>query len=403
MHNLRTVIGFEFTRTIKKKTFWLSILAFPLLMTVVFGLTYFSGQSANQAEEQSSKERFSMMVIDDSKLVSPALLAAVAAQPAESKTAGIRQVQQGRTEAFIYYPADPTKRPIEIFAKDAGLTKNAKYSAVAEQLLKASVVNEIGSAQKVAVIQGAVRSDVTTYIDGQKADSVQRMIAPGALLVLFFAIIILLGSQMLASTTEEKENRVIEMILTAVKARTLIIGKIIALVLLGMVQIAVIVLPVIIAFVFFGEQLRLPAIDLSQVQIDPLQMLVGVVLFVCSFLLFTGLLVAVGAAMPTAKEANSFFGVAIFGMFIPLYALFPIMDNPGQLIVQFFSFFPLTAPVTLMLRNAVGNLSGIEMLIGIIVLAVSSIVALVIATRAFSYGTLEYNRKLSLRELWPRS
>ncbi len=402
MHNLGTVIAFEFMRTVKKKTFWLSVLAVPVLMAFVFGLSYFSGQSAEQAEEKAGQERFSMAVLDDSKLVLPAALAEMKAGVARDKAAGIRQAREGRVEAFIYYPTNPAKQPIEIYAKDVGLTKNGKYSAVAEQLLKSSVVSGVGSEQAVAIIQGPVSSKVTTYIGGQETDRAKRMIAPGALLVLFFLIIVLLGNQMLASTTEEKENRVIEMILTAVKARTLIIGKIITLVLLGALQIAIIVLPFLVVFAFFGKQLKLPVINLSALQVDPLQMLVAAILFVCSFLLFTGLLVAIGAAVPTAKEANNFFGTALFGMLVPLYALFPIIDDPDQLIVKFFSFFPLTAPITLMLRNAVGNLSGTEMLVGVGVLVVSSVVALAIATRAFSYGTLEYNRKLSLRELWPR-
>ncbi|HUC20764.1 MAG TPA: ABC transporter permease, partial [Candidatus Polarisedimenticolaceae bacterium] len=340
--------------------------------------------------------------LDDSKLIPPEALTGIQAKAAATKEAGIRQAREGRVDAFVYYPADPSKQPIEIFAKDVGLTKNDRYSAVAEQLLKSSVVDEVGSKQKVAIIQGAVHSNVTTYANGHESDRAKRMIAPGALLVLLYLVIILLGNQMLASTTEEKENRVIEMILTAVRARTLIIGKIIALVMLGTLQIIVIVLPIVAAFVFFGKQLKLPVINLSQLQIDPLQMLIGVILFVCSFLLFTGLLVAIGAAVPTAKEASNFFGITIFSMFVPLYAIFPIISNPDQLIVKFFSFFPLTAPVTLLLRNAVGNLSGAETVAGIGVLVVSSILALAIATRAFSYGSLEYNRKLSLRELWPR-
>lgn len=402
MHNLGTVIGFEFVRTIKKKAFWLSILAVPAIMVVVIALSFFSNKQANEAEKEAAKERFSMVVLDESKLVAPPVLAAVEAKPVNSKDEGVQMVREGKVEAFVYYPSDPSKQPIELYGQEVGLWKNGKYEAVAEQLLKTSVVSAVGSEQRVAIIQGGVKSELTTFRDGQESDVVKRMIAPGLLLVLFYLIIILLANQMLASTTEEKENRVIEMILTAVRARTLIIGKIIALVLLGAVQITVIVVPALVAVFGFGKQLNLPNIDLSQLQFEPVQMSVGVVLFVLSFMLFTGLLVAIGAAVPTAKEANNFFGVAIFGMFVPLYGLFAIITNPEQLLVQFFSFFPLTAPVTLMLRNAVGNLSAVEAAIGIAILLVSAVAALAIATRAFSYGTLEYNRKLSLRELWPR-
>jgi ABC-2 type transport system permease protein len=89
-------------------------------------------------------------------------------------------------------------------------------------------------------------------------------------------------------------------------------------------------------------------------------------------------------------------------MFIPAYALAAIISSPEQLIVQGMSFFPLTAPITLMLRNAVGNLSGTEAAIGLGILYVSGIIALALAVRIFRYGTLEYSRRIGLKELLTR-
>jgi ABC-2 type transport system permease protein len=256
---------------------------------------------------------------------------------------------------------------------------------------------------EVSIIQGDTKTKLTTYINGEEASGFERAIAPGTLLVLFYLVIVLLANQMLTSTTEEKENRVIEMILTTVDATTLIVGKIISLIMVGILQILVIILPIVIAFTFFKDQLNLPAIDFSRITLDPTQMTIGVLLFICAFMLFTGILVAIGAAVPTAKEANSFFGAAIGGMFIPLYAFMAVVSSPEQLIVKVFSFFPITAPVTLLLRNAAGNLPLNQAIIGIIILAVSSIIALAVATRAFRYGTLEYHRKLSFKELFGRA
>jgi ABC-2 type transport system permease protein len=402
MHNLGVVVSFEFIRTIKKKSFWLSLLAFPVIMILVFGLSYLSGKSAEDVSDKNNQEKFSLVVLDESDLVLPELLKSVEAGSVSSKEEGISHVKSGKVEAFIYYPADPATQTTEVYAKDAGLVKNGKYTATADALLKTSVVNEVGSAQKVSIIQGGAKSDLKTYIDGEEAKGFERVIAPGALLVLFYAIIILLANQMLSSTTEEKENRVIEMILTSVRSKTLIVGKILALVLLGMVQVTVISLPAIIAFVFFRDQLNLPAINLSDLVVDPVQMATGIVFFIFSFMFFTGLLVAIGASVPTAKEANNFFGISVFGMFVPLYAVMAVITSPEQLIVKIFTLFPLTAPVTLLLRNAVGNLQLWETIIGTLVLVLSGVIALMVATRAFSQGTLEYDRKLSLRELFRR-
>ena len=400
MHNLSTVIRFEFIRTIKKKTFWFSLLAFPAIIMVVGGAMYLSNTVAEQASERNRDEGFSTLIQDDSGIVLPEAIESINASITTSKPEGVEAVKDKQVDAFIYYPSDPSQQEIEVYANDAGLMENEKYTAVAQELLRASASTAIGSPQLISIVRGDIQSNLTTYEDGQVVPGFERVIAPGIFLMLFYTIIVLLGNQMLTSTTEEKENRVIEMILTTVEAKTLIIGKILALVLLGIVQVVVITTPAIGAYVFAGDRLNLPALDLSQLQIEPTSMLIGAALFILSFLLFTGILVAIGAAVPTAKEANNFFGVAIFAMFIPLYAISAIISDPSQLIVQIFSYFPLTAPVTLMVRNAVGNLPGWEAAIGMSILAVCSVIALAVATHTFRYGTLEYNRKLGWKEIF---
>ena len=129
---------------------------------------------------------------------------------------------------------------------------------------------------------------------------------------------------------------------------------------------------------------------------------VGALIFIFSFLFFTGLLVAIGAATPTAKEAGGFFGLVMTLIFGPLYAVTLFISAPNSPLVQFLTFFPLTAPIPLMLRNAVGNLTIPEALIGITILAISAAVALSLAVRLFRFDALEYSRRLSIKEIFVR-
>lgn len=402
MHNLGTVVRFEFSRTIMKKTFWLSALAIPVVIAAVFAIIYFSNKTASETEKRTNDEKFSVAVLDDSGLLGKDVLAAAGAQSIASREDGMEAVKNGSLDSFIYYPANPSVQAIEVFGKDSGLAKNDKYANEALQLLKASLIGKLDSPEEAALLQREPATKLVAYKDGVQAKGFEQVIAPGIFLLLFYLVMILLGNHMLASTTEEKENRVIEIILTSVDAGGLIVGKIIAMVLVGILQIAVMSSPIAIGLLFFRDKLNLPQIDLASITIDPVSFLVGAVLFIFSFLLFTGLLVTIGAVVPTMKEAGSFFGIAMFFMVIPLYAVMAIITDPSQMIVKVFSFFPLTAPITLMLRNAVGNLAVLETVIGISILAVSSIGSLFIATRAFRYGTLEYERKLSLKRLLGR-
>lgn len=108
-------------------------------------------------------------------------------------------------------------------------------------------------------------------------------------------------------------------------------------------------------------------------------MIIGALLLTGGFILFAGALVALGAVMPTAKDANGLFGTIVIMMFVPLYAVPLILSDPDSLVMHVFTYFPFSAPVTAMLRNGLGSLSTGEaavviaepFILGAVVLAVA--------------------------------
>lgn len=403
MHNLSTVIRFEIVRALKKKSFWILAISFPLVFAATFGILFLSNKATDDAAEKLKEQSFSVAITDESNLVKPPLIAAAKAAEVKpsDKQAAINRVKDGQLDAYIYYPKNLDQQPIEIYGKDVGIFDNGRYGSLANGLLSASVQSDVNPAIR-KVVQGKVNSTSTVYRDGKVHDSIQEMILPGVFLMLFYFLITFFGNQMLTSTTEEKENRVIEMILTTIEARTLIVGKIISLIILAIIQGLLVVSPVLIGYLIFHDQLKLPSVDLSSLPVDPQRIAIGFLSFAGSFMLFTGLLVAIGAAVPTAKEANSFFGVVMILLFGPLYAVTMFISMPDAPLVKFLSLFPLTSPIPLMLRNAAGNLGLGEATLGIAILAAAAIIVIAIAVRIFRFGALEYNRKLSAKEIFAR-
>ena len=146
----------------------------------------------------------------------------------------------------------------------------------------------------------------------------------------------------------------------------------------------------------------MPAIDLSSLPVNWGRIGVGALIFVTSFVLFTGLLVLIGASVPTAKEAGGFIGLVMMLIFGPLYAAPLFISQPGSLLVRVLSIFPFTAPIPLLLRNAVGNLQPWEVLVAVTGIVLAAIIVLNLAVRVFRYGALEYSRKLSFKEVFGR-
>jgi len=401
-HNLNTVIGFEFFRTVRKKRFWIATLAIPVALAIVFALVFISNQSTSTAAENQKNAHLSFTYTDESGLVTAALAATYGGRKAADGAQAIADVKAGTLDAYFAYPPDPATQPVRIYAADKGIFGNGTYNAVATQVLAAAAQHKIDSPQLTALTQGNVTINALTYKDGQVSGGISAVIPPMLFLLIFYVSIILLANQMLSSTLEEKENRVTEMILTTLNPTTLIIGKVISLLMVALVQMLTFALPVVIGYLFFRSNLNLPDLDLSHLILEPGPMIVGVLLLLGGFILFTGTLVAIGAVVPTVKEAGAFFAPLMILIFIPFYIVSLIVSDPHALIVQVFTYFPFSAPVTAMLRNSFGSLSTVESAIVIAELFILGFIALRLAVHLFRYGSIEYSKKLSITSTFRR-
>src|SRR4029079_1640509 len=121
----------------------------------------------------------------------------------------------------------------------------------------------VGSPQLTAAASGNVKTESEAFKDGKATGGFGAVIPPLMFLVIFYVSIILLSNQMLNSTLEEKENRVTEMILTTLNPTTLITGKIASLFAVGLLQIAVFLTPIAVAYFLFRDSVSLPDLDLS--------------------------------------------------------------------------------------------------------------------------------------------
>lgn len=396
-HNLRTVISFEVTRTLTRRWFWITTLIVPVAIGIVIALVVSSNTTtASQAEAQKNAE-FTFAYTDASGYVDPQIVAALGGTRANDATEAIAAVKSGAIDACFVYPADPVNQPTQVYGVDHGVFENGKCSAVARQILVLSAKQSIGNPALTTLLQGAVPVAATTYKDGTVSGGINDVIPPMTYLLLFYVVIILLGSQMSASLLEEKENRVTEMILTTLDPTTLVIGKAFSLFAIGIVQIVVFVSPLVVGYAFFRDALSLPTLDLSHLVFAPIPMVTGALLLVGGFMLFTTTLVAVSAIVPTAREAGQLAAPLMILTFVPLYAVSIVVSDPHAAIVQIFTYFPYSAPVTAMVRNGLGSLSLAEAAVVIAEIFVLGAVMLRVAVRLYRYGSIEYSRRVSLK------
>lgn len=403
-HNFGTVLAFELRRTLLRPIYWLTTLSVPVLMALIMALSFFSSSSAADRASQAS-DGITFQYSDASGIVLPDVATRLGGTLAADAAGAEQAVHAGTLDAYIAVPAHPGTDPVRVVARDEGLLNTSQWYSLGRRLVSDSAAARLGDDRLVSLTRD-VPMTLETWKDGQLSTGLSGAIIPAFFLILLYAAILMLGQQMLNITVEEKENRVTEMILTTIDPTVLILAKVVAVIIAGIVQAAIFMIPALLWLSATGGQL-IPAdgtageqsLGVSQLIIDPVAIALAALLFIGGFSLFTALLVAIGSLMPTVKDAGTAFGAVILLMFVPLYMLPVVASDPGALVTQVLTYFPVTAPITAQVRNASGTLSLPEAVIALVVLYASAAVLLWVAVRLFRQGSISYNSRLKLSSL----
>lgn len=409
MSKLQSVIRHEYLTIVKQPSFWIVMLAIPLLIGAIIGLTFLGNQSSADRIQELSKDLKNVTIIDDSGLIKKEVIEAsqLTLSPASETDTLREQVRIGEKEALVVFPASLEKdRDYQIYLSNNDLTKTSSVTSLADNLLKTSLFLPLGSAEVIALAQNGANATVTTYENGEESAGINGYIAPGLFVILFYIIFAFSISYMLTSVSEEKENRSMEMVLTYVKPRTLIIGKLLAVSLVSLTQVVFFGILGAIALVVMsqtGNALQLPfGVDFSKIVLDPLAIFFGLAFLVVGFLMYAGFMTATAAAAPSSKEANSFSTIFFLGAFIPFYFISMIVTDPENPIVNFITYFPLTSPVVTLIRNTVDNLGVFQSWLALAVMIVFMMVSIWVAVRAFKLGALEFSQTIKLSKLFKK-
>lgn len=195
---------------------------------------------------------------------------------------------------------------------------------------------------------------------------------------------------------DEKESRLIEVLLSSVSPRQLLTGKVLGLGAAGLVQVAVwlISLPLLLNLAsstiggFF-----------STIQLPANFVVLGIVYFALGYLLFAALSAGVGAISPSAREAQPLAMIYAMLVFVPLWFASFLFAFPDSPIWVALAVFPLTAPVAVMLKLGVTGIASWELATSLAVMVLSIIGALLLSVRAFRVYLLMYGRRPAWGEL----
>ena len=401
------VVRFELVRNLKKPSFWLAAFMVPIILVAYVMIVAFTSYNAGEdLTSGSDTTTLRLGLCDEAEYVRQ--YSFINANEEEQKVEkiatrndGLNAIENDQLDVFYYVAENFAEQPtVEIHVKngEAGLFDN--YSTPITVLLTAEAQSRVEPINYV-IIAGSINFETTNYDqdDNHVVDmneTVSRMIAPIAAIVLFYIILVLLGNRLTVAMTEEKENRISELLLTSIKPINLIIGKTISLMILGIIQIAVILIPAFVVYRIADNYNLLPDLEIT---LDAASIAISLALLLCSYFMFTAFSMLIGTISSTARDANSYASVLMILTILPIIFLNAFSAETPTTLGYALTYFPPSAPIALMLRNIFGNLATWEMIVGIAEVFIVAILVLRLAAYIFCRNAISFTAKINFKKL----
>jgi len=404
MRRALTVARHEFLVNLRRPGFIIATLAVPLLG--ILGLVvaaFFAGEAGRFLQQQFDGAGKPLGYVDQAGPFT-SLLPSYEGRfiPFTDEESARQALLGGHIAVFLLIPRDYLESGRVIgYTGERGVSPAI---ALDEDRIRPFLVDHLLVGQVDAALRRRVRSPlnlqpVSLTPQGPQAEDTASFVAniaiPYAFCFLLVMSIFTSSGFLLQGVSEEKETRVIEILLSSLTPLQLMVGKILGLGALGLAQ--------VLFWLGCGWGLSGVAITglalFTGITLGLGTVLLGVVYFLLGFLLFATLMAGAGSLGTSARE-----GQQIAGLFTGLAGL-PFMLSgflfvrPDSLLVQILSYIPLTAPVMMLLRLGVGDVPAPQVAISLMLLTLGIGGALWAGAKVFRLGLLMYGKRPSVADI----
>jgi ABC-2 type transport system permease protein len=211
--------------------------------------------------------------------------------------------------------------------------------------------------------------------------------------VLILVGIFSFGFTVLTGVVEEKQSRVVEVVLATVRPRDLLMGKVLGIGILGLVQLFVFVVSAFVAAVLFTD-LTLPTTTPSAIALLALWFILGYTLYSTAL----GFMGALASRMEEASNAAT--PVTMIAMLSYFVAILGVINDPSGLVATIATFVPPMAPFVVPLRVAFDAISPLEVAISVALTVVAIWLLFTIGARVYAGAVLQTAGRIKLRDAW---
>ncbi len=237
--------------------------------------------------------------------------------------------------------------------------------------------------------------DIDTGEEIDEAALIGRLLMPFIFVFLYFMASNTTAQFLMGGVVEEKENRLMEILATSIKPIELLWGKMLGLGALSLTQV-VLWGGAGLAIASFNDDAS-TFITGAHFRIGDILLILG--LFVINFLLFSSIMMGIGAAVTAEAESRQFAGIFTFVTVLPLVLSSLFFSQPDSALPVFFSLFPLTAATGLVMRMGLTTVPLWQIVTSLAIQVVSVVAVMWLSAKVFRLGMLMYGKPLTPRTL----
>ena len=203
--------------------------------------------------------------------------------------------------------------------------------------------------------------------------------------LVFFMAAMTFGNTIASSVVEEKQSRIVEILLASTSARVLMFGKVIACTILAFAQIGLTAIAVLAGAAISGNDLVLGKVA------EPIAWFVP--LFIVGFVMVAALYAAAASMVSRTEDLPSTSTPIMMLIFLPYMGV--IIFSSNETVMAVLSYIPFSAAVAVPMRVFLGTIAWWEPLVSLLILIITTLLALLLATRIFERSILKSGPKLS--------
>jgi ABC-2 type transport system permease protein len=392
----------DYLRTVRRRGFLIGTLLLPVGLGLILTISArFSGQATTGPGVTPQTA-----VVNESQVqlsIGPAMAGSV---HVVSRSDADQALSSGQIPEFYVipaaYPSNPAVTRYEADAATAGqpleaLQRHSQQEDALTVILRDSLLKQAAIPQQVAdtILVPATFTAITP--DGQPVSqdsAAASFILPYAFTLLFVMSIFITSGYLLQSVTEEKDNRVVEIVLSSIPALPLMAGKILGLGAAGLTQVVIWVITAIVALPLLNAQLSI------NVQISPVVLVLAILYFGLGYVAYGAIFAAIGAISPGSREAQQYAGFFGFFAVIPLIFTSVFLTDLNSPIVWILALFPLTTPAAMLeILTLSPTLPWGLIVITLITLSIFVVVATLASARVFRATVLLYGVRPGIKQV----